>query len=53
MEENKLNNIPEEAKPPNSEQLLNTPSTDEPFVPATETTSEVEQSQITKHKLQT
>ncbi len=53
MEENKLNNISEEAKPLNNEQQLNPPSTDEPIVPATETTSEVEQPQTTNFKPET
>ena len=57
MEENKPIHNEEEVKPPNNpkdavhEQPLNTPSTDEPIVPATETTSEVEQPQSTNLKL--
>ena len=43
MGENKPNNIPEENKPNNNEQPLNNPSTDEPILPAAETTTEVEQ----------
>ena len=43
MGENKSNNIPEENKPNNNEQQLNTPSTDETIVPAAETIPEAEQ----------
>ena len=53
MEENKPINNEEEVKPPNNEQQLNIPSTDEPIVPATETTSEVEQPQTTNYKPET
>ena len=40
MEENKSINNEEQAKPSNNEQQLNTPSTDEPIVPAAETITE-------------
>ncbi len=59
MEENKPINNEEEVKPPNNpqdavhEQPLNTPSTEETIVPATETTSEVEQPQNTNYKPET
>ena len=43
----------EENKPNNNEQQLNNPSTDEPIVPAAETTSEVEQPQTTNYKPET
>jgi hypothetical protein len=42
MEENKLANAPEEAQPPNNEQSLNNPSSDEIILPTKET-AEVEQ----------
>ena len=53
MEENKPINNEEEVKPPYNEQQLNTPSIDELIVPATETTSEVEQPQTTNYKPET
>ena len=59
MEENKPIQNEEEVKPPNNpqdavqEQQLNNPSTDEPIVPAAETTSEVEQPQTTNDKQET
>ena len=43
MEENKPILNEEEVKPPNNDQQLNTPSSEEPIVPAAETTTEVEQ----------
>ena len=53
MEENKPIDNEEEVKPPNNEQQLNIPSTEETIVPATETTSEVEQPQTTNYKPET
>ena len=59
MKENKPIQNEEEVKPPNNpqdavhDQLLNSPSTNEPIVPAAETTPEVEQPQTTNYKLQT
>lgn len=41
MQENKPIQSEEEVKPPNIDQPLNTPSTDEPILPAAETTTEV------------
>ena len=52
MEENKPITTPEDAKPPNNEQPLNTPSTDETIVPA-ETTLEAEQPQTINYKPET
>jgi len=52
MEENKPITTPEDAKPPNNEQQLGNPSTDETIVPA-ETTPEVEQPQTTNPTPQT
>jgi hypothetical protein len=51
MEENKAIHNEEEVKPPNNEQKLNNLSTDEPIVPVTETTSEVEQPQIEQSEI--
>ena len=53
MEENKPIHNQEEVKPPNYEQQLNNPSTDEPIVPAAETTSEVDEPQTTNYKAET
>ena len=53
MEENKPIHNEEGVKPPNNEQLLNTPSTDEPIVPAAETTSEAEQPQTINYNTET
>ncbi len=51
MEQNKPIHNEEEVKPPNNEQQLNNPSTNEPIVPVTETTSEVEQPQIEQSEI--